>query len=608
MAELYLAMITGTAGFEKLLAIKKILPLLAREADLVNSFIEEAKLAALLHHQNVVQIYDFGCLEGAYFIAMEYLSGKNSMVVNRQALAHGQPLPAEFALFICSRVCAGLSYAHKKKDLQGKPLNLVHRDISPQNIFITYEGEVKIVDFGIAKAANQSTITQMGMIKGKFAYMSPEQAGAAKVDQRSDIFSSGILLYELVTGKKMFTGDAMEVLGNVRDGKYTIEQPKESDVPPAIFDIIRRAMQKLPDDRYQSCAEMMADIERCMADNNMRPTAQGLAEYVQNLFAEEIVREDEKMLQRLETVSVTLADQEQEPSPADIPAPSGIGNGQHAVEREDSAAAAAEPAHAEAGATAAESGTFDSGAGQLDEGEIGEAARVSQGFAAKKTLFAAAAGVAFLVIIVMMFLGGESGDEKGAAEQTSSAEKIEMTVAPESTRTLEKPAAATEKEDPQKIADQLYVKALQEQALPLVKSQPEEALKFLLEALAADKKNVVTNTGLGQIYMNARQYPQAIEAYQRVLEVDRLSPDILFNLGLIYAAQADFEKAEKVFKKVVVIQPDYIDEAFFNLAMIQEKLGKREESIKNVKKALLANPENEMAASYLEKIHTTGER
>ncbi len=310
MAELFRAMITGMQGFEKIIAIKKILPHLATEEELVNSFIAEAKLAALLHHQNIVQIYDFGSLDGSYFIAMEYLLGKDCKIINRQAKKHKKPLGVEYALYICSRICSGLNYAHNLKDFQGKPLNLIHRDISPPNILITYEGDVKIVDFGIAKAANQNTMTQMGMIKGKIAYMSPEQAGAKEIDKRSDIFSTGIILYELVTGEKMFTGDTMQILTKVREGKYSLPEQTDEKIPSAVFDIINRALAQEPAKRYQSCSDMLADIEKCLADNRMRPSAQGLAIYMKDLFAAEISEEEETMRRIAESISRPLPEKE----------------------------------------------------------------------------------------------------------------------------------------------------------------------------------------------------------------------------------------------------------------------------------------------------------
>ena len=220
VAQLFLAKITGVEGFEKLVAIKMILPHLSGEKELVTAFIDEAKLAALLSHQNIAQIYDFGLMENSYFIAMEYLFGKDLRHILQKAKEKEMPLGLEQALYITSRICSGLDYAHKMADFQGKPLHIIHRDISPQNILITYQGEVKIVDFGIAKAASQSTVTSDGAIKGKVAYMSPEQASGEKIDHRSDIFSTGILLYEMLTQKRMFTGDTLEILDKARKGAF----------------------------------------------------------------------------------------------------------------------------------------------------------------------------------------------------------------------------------------------------------------------------------------------------------------------------------------------------------------------------------------------------
>ena len=195
MAQLYKGKMIGVEGFEKLVAIKQILPHLVEEKEFISSFIDEAKLAAMLHHQNIVQIYDFGNMEGTYYIAMEYLQGRDLRIIINRAKEIHKPLHLEQILFIMSNICSGLDYAHKMKDFEGKPLNIIHRDISPQNIMITYEGEVKILDFGIAKAATQRTLTHMWMIKGKVAYMSPEQAAGKIIDYRSYIFSAGILFY-----------------------------------------------------------------------------------------------------------------------------------------------------------------------------------------------------------------------------------------------------------------------------------------------------------------------------------------------------------------------------------------------------------------------------
>ena len=296
MAQLYRAKIIGVEGFEKFIAIKQILPHLAHEEELITSFIDEAKLAALLNHQNVVQIYDFGSMENSYFITMEFLHGKDLRAVNAKAKEKGTPVSLENALYLISKVCAGLDYAHKLKDFQGKSLHIIHRDISPQNIFLTYEGDVKIVDFGIAKAASQSTITQVGMIKGKVAYMSPEQAAGKVIDHRSDIFATGILLYELIAGGRMFKGDdTLQILSKVREAEFTPLGTLKGGLPEKLYDIVSKALAKDPEDRYQSCADMQADIEECIFRLNLRPSGRSLAEYLKLLFAEEIAVEGKRM-------------------------------------------------------------------------------------------------------------------------------------------------------------------------------------------------------------------------------------------------------------------------------------------------------------------------
>ncbi len=295
MAQLYRAKLVGLEGFEKIIAIKQILPHLSTEKGLVDAFIDEAKLAALLNHQNIVQIYDFGKIEDSYFISMEYLFGKDLRGIAAKARERGMPLGLENTLYIASRICAGLDYAHKLSDFQGKALNIIHRDISPPNIFITYEGEVKIVDFGIAKAASQSTITQVGMIKGKVAYMSPEQASGNPIDHRSDIFSAGILLYEMLSGKRLFHGDTMQILAKVRRAEFDPPEAAVPGLPIALYEVLHQALAREPRDRYQTSGEMLADLEECVGKLSLRPSADSLGGYMKRLFAEEIVVEGEAM-------------------------------------------------------------------------------------------------------------------------------------------------------------------------------------------------------------------------------------------------------------------------------------------------------------------------
>ena len=298
MAELFMAKQTGLKGFEKVMAIKRILPHLTEDPEFVTMFINEAKLAGLLSHQNIVQIFDLGHVENAYFIAMEYVMGKDLRTILHQAKVLNFPLPLGFALLIISKICAGLDYAHRKKDLHGKDLNLVHRDISPQNILVSYEGEVKLVDFGIAKAASNSSETRAGTLKGKLSYMAPEQAMGKPVDRRTDIFSLGIVLYESITGHKLFKGDNdFDTLEKVRQAKIIPPPTKlNAQITPELEAIVLKALAKEPEDRYPSTSDLQMDLEDYMSKSEHESSTVRLSKYLQKLFEEDIRRESKRFL------------------------------------------------------------------------------------------------------------------------------------------------------------------------------------------------------------------------------------------------------------------------------------------------------------------------
>lgn len=297
MAELYKAKKSGEQGFEKLLAIKLILPHNAANEDFITMLIDEAKVAALLNHQNIVQIYDLGKIEDSYCIVMEYVRGKDLKSVISRGLKTRKRLGVEHACHITSSVLAGLSYAHRKKD-RGQDLKIVHRDISPQNVLISYEGEVKIVDFGIAKAATQSRETKVGLLKGKISYMSPEQARGKPLDMRSDIFSTGIVLYEMLTGKKLFQGDTdLNSLEKVREAKVEpLPTELNKSIPKELEDITLRALALEPADRYQTASEMDEAIQSFMRKSGYS-TGNYLSQYMSELFRDDIeeeLREEEE--------------------------------------------------------------------------------------------------------------------------------------------------------------------------------------------------------------------------------------------------------------------------------------------------------------------------
>ncbi len=300
MAEVFLARRSGLEGFEKEIVIKRIRPHLSEVPSFVNMFLGEAKLAAQLNHPNIVQIYDLGKIKDSYFIAMEYVSGRDMSAVIPKAKSTGIPFPVEYALKIASNVCEALYYAHTKADAFGNPLHIVHRDVSPENVRIAWTGTVKILDFGIAKAATQLHETKAGEIKGKLIYMSPEQVMGKDTDHRSDLFSLGIVLYESLTGLKLFSGDNdLAIMNNIIEGKIYPPSYFRDDVPAEVEAILMKALEKDRRKRYQSASDMALDIDTFLASHEFTPSNIHLANFMKQLFKEELAAEQAR--RRLET-------------------------------------------------------------------------------------------------------------------------------------------------------------------------------------------------------------------------------------------------------------------------------------------------------------------
>ncbi len=289
MAELSKARLSGPEGFQKIVAIKKILPHLADNDEFIAMFADEARLAAQLNHPNIVHIFDLGKIEsGGYFIAMEYVEGRDLRAILQTAREVGTPLPPPLAVYVASKIAAALDYAHRRRDLEGKDLNIVHRDVSPPNILISYEGDIKLCDFGIAKAASKASQTQSGALKGKVPYMSPEQAWGRPLDRRSDIFSLGCVLYEMLTEEKLFRGDSdLSVLEKVRAAEVTPASTVNPEVPKSLDVVLLKALAREPDDRYANASDMLRDLEAVLYSYSPAPGSADLAIYLHRLQAEE---------------------------------------------------------------------------------------------------------------------------------------------------------------------------------------------------------------------------------------------------------------------------------------------------------------------------------
>ncbi|HEX9160171.1 MAG TPA: TonB family protein [Thermoanaerobaculia bacterium] len=288
MAEVWKARMRGVEGFQKIVAIKKILPHLSDNQEFVDMFVDEAKLAAQLNHNNIIHIYDLGKIANSYYIAMEYVDGHDLKTILKRAEDHGHPMTVELALFVASKIASALDYAHRRRDFNEKELSLVHRDVSPQNVLISQEGDIKLCDFGIAKAATKASHTQVGALKGKLQYMSPEQASGKSIDRRSDIFALGAVLFEMLTGRKLFTGDnEISILEQVREARITSPSHYNDEVTPEIDRIVAKALEKDPAARYQSAGEMARDIDPILYSMRPTPTSADLAIYMHHIWSAE---------------------------------------------------------------------------------------------------------------------------------------------------------------------------------------------------------------------------------------------------------------------------------------------------------------------------------
>lgn len=619
MAELFRAKLTGVQGFEKPIAIKKILPNLSKEQNLITAFIDEAKLAALLHHENIVQIYDFGNMDNEYYIAMEYLLGKDLRTIRKIAKKRQQPLGMENILYIISRICDGLDYSHNLKDLQGQPLNIIHRDINPQNILVTYEGQVKIIDYGIAKAASQNTKTRENLIKGKLAYMSPEQANGDVIDHRSDIFSTGIILYELLAVRRMFEGETMQVLSMVRKALYAPPEKVIPDLPDKLNDILQRALAKDPAERYQSAGDMLADVEEFAFELGLRPNARSFAQYLKTLFKEEFAEEALAFGAKSEKSRADTTEKVDQQTPdtetheKTILLTDQVPGGKLKPIRQKIFKAVRHTLAAILRIRKQKSGK------KAKSKPISTKSRFK--FVALKP------GIAVMVFLVLTAFGiKQMVFSRTAPEHLPPGSTTAVAEEPVEHELWAAGKAALEAEqyvqalalfdqiladDPSKTdaISSDYVSAALAQAAELSGTDNVQTEKYLLMALRVDPDNISALSNLGYIYMSQKKYPKAIKTYLKVADLAPHLPDTFFNLGYMYAVSKNYQQAKIMYRRVIELNPAFTDEALFNLAVVNAKLGEHKQCIKNLEQAIALNPGNVSAKKYLRKMkRKTGEK
>jgi serine/threonine protein kinase len=300
MAEVFLARQAGPAGFEKTVAVKRILPHLSRSPEFVQMFLDEARIAALLDHAHITHVYDVGEAEGLHYIAMEYVAGEDLATIMSCARKREQPVPPGVAATILLAACEALHYAHYMHGPDGRWLRIVHRDVTPSNILVTYDGNVKIGDFGIAKAELRAGVEDAGVLRGKGAYMAPEQARGVEVDARADIFALGVCAWELVTGRRLFHREnELGVAGALDEAPVPSPRSVRPDLPAELSAVIEKALERDPAKRWATAQKMQLALETWLAAAGTAPSKITLAGWLRNLMGEEHAARRERLAQGL---------------------------------------------------------------------------------------------------------------------------------------------------------------------------------------------------------------------------------------------------------------------------------------------------------------------
>ncbi len=308
MAEVFKAKSFSHGGFEKLLVIKRILQHLSANDEFVEMFVDEAKISVELQHPNIVQIYDFGRIAENYFIAMECVEGKDVKGILRKLAERRKLLPLEYAVYIAHEMCKGLDYAHKRTDMQGNPLGIIHRDVSPSNILVSYSGEVKVADFGIAKAEISAYNTRGGVLKGKFEYMSPEQASGEHLNHLSDVFATGIILHEMLTGRRLFKTDSdIKTLERIKIVDVKPPSTLNPGIPQRLDDIVMKALSQDRYHRFQDARELQTALLEFMYPATPDLTRENLGHFLTELFSAEI-RDERIRLEEGTKAAATMHD------------------------------------------------------------------------------------------------------------------------------------------------------------------------------------------------------------------------------------------------------------------------------------------------------------
>lgn len=592
MAEVYRASHLNNPDKPQPVLIKRFLPHVTKNKKLVECLSNTARVTSRFDHENVAGVLDFGSVEDVFYIAIEYLSGyplQHLLTVSRE---RQRPFTPQHALHIAAGICRALDYAHGFKDPLGRYAAVIHGNLSPDSVFITFDGTVKLTDFGIHKENTRETGAQPEGLNTRLSYMSPEQITGEPCDSRTDIFSTGILLYEMLTGRRMFQGKSMEIFSMVRHARFEPVEKAAPQLPAALPALLEHCLQKAQDDRYPSAGEMLKALDEARSALPEPTFDHGLSIYFDSHPIQGTPKNKAKRASRRKTAAPIRPKQENLGTAGKAtPTEKGI--------REAPPAQMAKPPSPPVATVEKAPPPTE----PTPKARPRETART--GSASKAWLIAVPAAVAVVVALVLII--GRNSDWGLSLSTAPSPSELALQALDqgnfsEAILGFEK-ALAARPQDLDKLKEP-YAQALEEQAARLLKTDPATAEGLLLQANQLAPDRVGVHATLGLLYLNRKEYRKATGAYRRAIRLNPQMADLFFNLGYIYAVQRDFPKAHEMYARTVELSPPFIDEALFNLAMIEARQGKRETCVKNLRRALKHNPDNEQVREYLKQLET----
>jgi serine/threonine protein kinase/cytochrome c-type biogenesis protein CcmH/NrfG len=563
MAELFRARRkVGLEGFEKILAIKRILPHLGNNEDFVAMFADEARIVAQLTHQNIVQIFDFGKLNESYFIAMEFVLGSNLRRIMEKTRQLDTRLSVNDSVLIITKAAIGLDYAHRKRNFQNRDLNIIHRDISPQNILVSYEGEVKLTDFGIAKAALTTSVTQTGILKGKVSYMSPEQARGEVLDRRSDIFSLGAIFYELLTYRKLFEGESeLKILDKLKDPQIEPPSKVNQDIPLELDRIVLKALATRAEDRYQSAEEMYAACEAFLASRDDFSGTNGFRNFLRIVFREDIEREEQEVREEFDRVRSLEGKQKK----ARFVAPHLTCQGSSGI------------------------------------------SPLSRWKDVLWTVRHTIAVIGFLVLGFFLFLSFSTRAVQSTKKPRTADDHVRYALLCLGQSRFDRATQAFEKAF--KMEPSYAIKYQKQLAKLFLKrgnarlaENVELAIRDFQAAQELDPENHEIYFQLGRAYTKCGKYDDALNQYEQSLALSGDNPDAHFNLGYIFLARKEYASAAKEFEEAVKLKPPYLSDAYVNLGIAYYNGGHLEKGLAALKKALGLNPKDGKISTYIDAV------